>query len=192
MNRAESLDRADDFVVRYSGRKALGINFIVFPLLAWIWWIGGLNAFPPLTVILALAALYSVAMAALAIARRPMLVIEESGICLPWLDDEIIAFGDLDSFWFTLHADHGTDASGSRWWSLSLQCRPRRRIPRPIWAMLRGIRTNTLIEGDVRFDCRYFSASEIEIAKQLKCRHPGGWIDSDRRSDLDAILSRGR
>jgi len=182
---------AGEFVVRYSGRKALGINLIVFPLLAWLWWIGALNLLWPLTVILAVAALYSVATAALAIDRRPMLVIGESGMRLPWLDDKIIDFDDLDSFWFTLHVDRGADPSGRRWWSLSLQCRPRRDIPRPLWARLRDIRTNTLLEGDVRFDCRHFSASEIEIAEQLKCRHPGGWIDSDRPSDLDAILSRG-
>jgi hypothetical protein len=187
----EAAPGTGDFMVCYSGRKALGINFFAFPFLAWLWWIGGLGLFWPLTVILAVAALYSVAMAAQAIVRRPMLVIGESGICLPWLDNEIIAFSDLDSFWFTLHGRHGADAGDSRWWSLSLQCRPRRHIPRPLWAMLRDIRTNTLLEGDVRFDCRYFSASETEIAEQLKCRHPGGWIDSDRRSDLDAILPRG-
>jgi hypothetical protein len=180
-----------DFVVRYSGRKALGINFIVFPLLAWLWWIDALSPFWPLTGILAVAGFYSVTMASLAIDRRPMLVIGEWGICLPWLDDEIIAFGDLDSFWFTLHVDRSANPGGSRWRSLSLQCRPRRDIPRPLWARLRDIRTNTLLDGDVRFDCRYFSASEIEIAEQLKCRHSGGWIDSDRPSDLDAVLPRG-
>jgi hypothetical protein len=195
VNRAGLLDRPPpgrgDFVVRYSGRKALGVNFIVYPLLAWLWWIGGLSTFWPLTGILAVAALYSAAMAALALDRRPMFVIGESGICLPCLDDEIIAFDDLDSFWFTLHVDRSANPGGSRRWSLSLQCRPRRDIPRPLWARLRDIRTNTLLEGDVRFDCRYLSASEIKIAEQLKSRHPGGWIDSDRPSDLDAILSRG-
>jgi hypothetical protein len=180
-----------DFVVRYFGRKALGVNFTAFPFLAWLWWIGGLGLFWPLAVILGLVALHSVAMAALAIDRRPMLVIGEADICLPCLDNQVIAFDDLDSFWFTFHADHGNDSIGGSWWSLSLQCRPRRHVSRSLRARLRAIQTNTLLEGDVRFDCRYLSPSEIEIAEQLRFRHPGGWIDSDRRSDLDAILPRG-
>jgi len=183
-------------MVHYSGASGLCACFFAFSLLGWLFWMGAFTEplFLPLTIPAGAWTLHSLGQMAMALDRRPMFVIDPTGIVLPWSNGERINFEDLDSFWFTLN-DFGDRSA--RHWSLSLQCIPRRYIDRPLWARARGNRTHTLLDGDVKFDCRYLSIATTELASFLAASHPGGWLDRANGvktwdNELDAILPRGR
>jgi len=79
--------------------------------------------------------------------RRPLLVVEPQGVRLPCAGGAFFAAADIDAVWVE---EVGTRRNRSRF--LCIQFRPRSHIDLSLWAWLRGVRANTLLQGDICFD----------------------------------------
>ena len=90
--------------------------------------------------------LKSVQAAALHLDQSAIMLIDRRGIELPCAYGAFIPHEVMDACWIEHH--HGQN---THWRTLSIQCAPRQALATDWWRRLNGIRTDTLLEGDIVF-----------------------------------------
>lgn len=156
--------REAPLAVRFSGVFfGLGLSpFVLF--------LGGLAwFFPPIQALAGIAcAGFGTAMLLMiggSFDRRPLLVVEPEGVRLPCAGNVLLGYDEIDVW-----AERWGTGSSGRYWTFSLQGRPRRFLELSWWAWLRFVRVNTLINGDIFLDARLINIDPEKLAALIQAR----------------------
>lgn len=155
---------ASDVVpVRFSGvRTGLG-------LLPWVVVLGGFLLFfwpiPMLGgIVVAGFAVAALLLIAGSFDRRPLLVVEPEGVRLPCAGNVLLGYDEIE-VWAEEYKSRN-----DRYWTFSLQRRPRLFLELSWWARLRFVRVNKLVEGDIVLDSRILSIHPRDLAALIQER----------------------
>lgn len=98
--------------------------------------------------------------------RPAYLVVTDEGLYLPIAEHLFLPTDQIDGIWLSKWSTWG----GRRRRILCVQCRPRRQINVPWWTILRGVRTNTLFQGDIAIDLQAFRIDLTSLTEAIEKR----------------------
>lgn len=98
--------------------------------------------------------------------RPAYLVVADGGLHLPVAEHLFLPTDQIDGIWLSKTSTWG----GGRRLILCVQCRPRRQIDVPWWTILRGVRTNTLFQGDIAIDLQAFRIDSTSLTEAIEKR----------------------
>lgn len=130
-----------------------GIALYPHPL-SWFVWL-------PASIALAIGAFFFLA----SFETRPLLIAAPEGIYLPCVGNLFFRYDEVE-VWVERVKPH----MKAPYYIFSLQGRPRCHLELSRWAWLRGVRVNTLLDGDFRLDGRFFLPHVEIIAPEIQAR----------------------
>ena len=94
------------------------------------------------------------------------LVVTDEGLHLTIAEHLFLPTDQIDGIWLSRTRTWG----GRRRLILCIQCRPRRQIDVPWWAVLWGVRTDTLFQGDIAIDLQAFGINLTSLTEAIEKR----------------------
>ena len=98
--------------------------------------------------------------------RPAYLVVTDEGLHLPIAEHLFLPTDQIDVIWLSKMSTWG----GRRRLILCIQCRPRRQIDVPWYTIIRGVRTNTLLQGDIAIDLQAFGIDLTSLTEAIEKR----------------------